>query len=143
MKTIRLITTLKKRTYLKGIIFGFVGLITVQLFLRACFSKHKVKSFEGMEPQQQNLEKNDYIYSAYDVKPSKLTPNDVSILSQKNANNIQAIYAKIKNIINVRKQVDKNKTNVAEVQSQVNALAEAQNDYAAEMVGTEEPDISD
>jgi hypothetical protein len=142
MKTWCLTTELKKRTYLKCIISGFVGLMTVQLILKVCFSKRKIMSFEGME-QMADLTKSPK-YSGYDTaKMPDLSPNDVSILSQKNANNIQAIYAKIKNIVDVRNQVDKNKTNVANVQSQVNALAEAQNDYASEMVGTEEPDISD
>jgi hypothetical protein len=137
-----LTTNLKKHTYLKYIIAGFVGLITVQLILKVCFSGRKNKPFEGME--QMNDLTQSPVYSEYnDAKTFDLNPNDVSILSQKNANNIQAIYANIKNIVNIRNQVDKNKTNVADVQSQVNALAEAQNDYAAEMVGTEEPDISD
>ena len=64
------------------------------------------------------------------------------ILAQKNAGNIQAIRDAVGNMTELKKVVENNKAQLAEVQTQVNDLAEAQNSLAGDMVGTEEPDIS-
>mgnify|MGYP003386946826 CR=1 FL=1 len=77
-------------------------------------------------------------YSEYDMAD----PDNVMILAKKNAGNIRAIRDAIGNMTELKKAVDTNKTQIAEVQTQVNDLAEAQNSLAGDMVGTEEPDIS-
>jgi len=77
-------------------------------------------------------------YSEYDTSD----PDNVMILAQKNAGNIQAIRDAVGNMTELKKVVENNKAQLAEVQTQVNDLAEAQNSLAGDMVGTEEPDIS-
>jgi hypothetical protein len=78
--------------------------------------------------------KKDTEYSNYDQ-------NEALILAKQNAGTIQVIKDSLNKLTKLKEIVTGNTTTIADVQAQVVDMAEAQNDLASDMVGTEPLDI--
>jgi len=108
-------------------IISVLALILYQIWRD--FSKDSI--LEGMSD-------GDSSFQDYDTKSS----DGVSTLAHKNAGNISVLRDDMVNVRKLKDTVRENKTKITEIQTQINDLAEAQNDYAGDLVGTDEPDIS-
>ena len=104
------------------IIFFFV-LITYQIILAN-------NIVEGLENQ----------YQSYDTN----NPNNTLILSQKNAGNIEYLKERLDSIqsSSLNKEFQDLSGNVQTLQTQVNGLVQAQQQYATQMTGGTPPDIT-
>jgi hypothetical protein len=110
-------------TLVNILILFFLFLIIYQIFL----ANHII---EGLDNQ----------YQSYDTNE----PNNALILAQKNAGNI----AYLKEVLDSMQSNDLNTQlqdlsgNVQTIQSQVNSLVQAQQDYANQMTGGSAPDVT-
>lgn len=77
-------------------------------------------------------------YQEYDEN----NPNNALILSQKNAGNIEYLKGRINNVQGMYQQVQDLSGNVATLQTQVNGLVQAQQDYANQMTGGTAPEVT-
>ena len=77
-------------------------------------------------------------YQPYDTN----NPNNALILAQQNAGNITVLQQEITSLNGLNQEVQDISGNVASLQSQVNSLVKAQNDYANNMTGGTEPQIT-
>ena len=102
----------------------FVLLIIYQLFLEY-FNETII---EGMDNEYQNYNTND--------------PNNVMILAQQNAGNIQVLKQQLDSLLGLDQQVKDISGNVILLQQQVNDLVQAQQNYATQMTPSTTPDIS-
>ena len=102
----------------------FVLLIIYQLFLEY----FNGTIIEGMENEYQNYNTND--------------PNNVMILAQQNAGNIQVLKEQLDSLLGLDQQVKDISGNVILLQQQVNDLVQAQQNYATQMTPSTTPDIS-
>ena len=69
-------------------------------------------------------------------------PNNVMILAQQNAGNISALKTQMDSVTDLSGIVEDISGNVANIQSQLDGLAQAQQQSAEDLVGTSPPDIS-
>jgi hypothetical protein len=102
----------------------FVLLIIYQLFLEY----FNGTIIEGMDNEYQNYNTND--------------PNNVMILAQQNAGNIQVLKQQLDSLLGLDQQVKDISGNVILLQQQVNDLVQAQQNYATQMTPSTTPDIS-
>jgi hypothetical protein len=102
----------------------FVLLIIYQLFLEY----FNGTIIEGMENEYQNYNTND--------------PNNVMILAQQNAGNIQVLKQQLDSLLGLDQEVKDISGNVILLQQQVNDLVQAQQNYATQMTPSTTPDIS-
>lgn len=102
----------------------FVLLIIYQLFLEY----FNGTIIEGMDNEYQNYNTND--------------PNNVMILAQQNAGNIQVLKEQLDSLLGLDQQVKDISGNVILLQQQVNDLVQAQQNYATQMTPSTTPDIS-
>ena len=106
------------------LIIFFSLLIFYQLFLEH-FTNQLI---EGMDNEYQNYNTND--------------PNNVMILAQQNAGNIQVLKQQLDTLLSLDQEVKDISGNVVLLQQQVNDLVQAQQNYATQMTPTSTPDIS-
>lgn len=107
---------------LVNILIGFfILLILYQVILAS-------NIVEGLENQ----------YNKYDEN----NPNNALILAQKNAGNIEYLKQRIDKVQGMYDQVQDLSGNVVALQTQVNGLVQAQQDYANQMTGGTAPEIS-
>jgi hypothetical protein len=114
------------------LILFFILLICNQLFL-ALFKNHLI---EGMENSTSPTQ---------DYKPYNLNdPNNVLILAQQNAGNIDFLKSRVEELSGVKKQVDTMQQSMDVMQSQIDGLVQQQADYASSLTGgaTSPPDIT-
>jgi hypothetical protein len=104
------------------LIVFFIVLILYQIFLAS-------KIIEGMDNSN---------YTPYDTN----NPNNVLILAQQNAGNIEYLRQRIDLVQGINQQVQDLSANVLILQTQVNGLVQAQKDYANQMTGGIEPEIT-
>jgi TolA-binding protein len=83
---------------------------------------------EGLETQYQN----------YDTS----NPSNVMILVQKNSGNIEYLKQKIDKLLSMESEIQDISGNVASLQSQINSIAQAQQQYAQQMAPSETPVIT-
>ena len=96
-------------------------LILYQLFLATNIT-------EGLENQ----------YQPYDTN----NPNNALILAQQNAGNISFLKQRLDALTGINQQVQDLSGNVQSLQTQVNGLVQAQQDYANQMTGGTPPTIT-
>ena len=77
-------------------------------------------------------------YKSYDTN----NPDNALILAQQNAGNITVLKGQMDEMLGINKQVQDLSGNVANLEQQVTDLVEAQKDYANQMTGGTEPEIS-
>lgn len=99
----------------------FIFLILYQIILAS-------NMVEGLENQYKEYDKND--------------PNNALILAQQNAGNIEYLKSRVNGVQSMFQQVQDLSGNVTSLQSQVNDLVQAQQDYANQMTGGTPPEIS-
>lgn len=110
-------------TLINLLIIIFILLITYQLFL-AHFSDSII---EGLED-----------YKEYDTK----NPDNVMILVQQNSGNIEVLRKQFDNISGLNQEVQDISGNVANLTKQVDDLVKAQEDYLAEKLPEEPPEVT-
>jgi TolA-binding protein len=77
-------------------------------------------------------------YEPYDTN----NPNNALILAQQNAGNISFLKQRIDDLTGINQQVQDLSGNVQTLQTQVNGLVQAQQDYANQMTGGSPPEIT-
>ena len=105
------------------LIVFFIILIIYQIFL-AHFSNNVIEGLEN--------------YKEYDTDD----PNNVMILAQQNAGNIEVLRKQFDNISGLKQEVQDISGNVANLTTQVEDLVKAQEDYLAEKLPEEPPEIT-
>ena len=113
-------------TLVNLLIIFFTLLIIYQIFL-AYFNNNIIEGYESTDA-----------YKPYDTN----NPENALILAQQNAGNIIVIKGQLDNMLGINQQVQDLSGNVANLQQQVTDLVQAQNDYANQMTGGTEPEIS-
>jgi P-type conjugative transfer protein TrbJ len=104
-----------------NILIGFfIFLILYQVILAS-------NIVEGLENQYSQYENN---------------PNNTLILAQKNAGNIEYLKQRVDKVQGMYDQVQDLSGNVGALQTQLNGLVQAQQDYANQMTGGTAPEIS-
>ena len=110
-------------TIINILIVYFIILIIYQIFL-AHFSNNVIEGLEN--------------YKEYDTND----PNNVMILAQQNAGNIEVLRKQFDNISGLKQEVQDISGNVANLTTQVEDLVKAQEDYLAEKLPEEPPEIT-
>ena len=110
-------------TLINLLIIIFILLITYQLFL-AHFSDSII---EGLKD-----------YKEYDTN----NPDNVMILVQQNSGNIEVLRKQFDNISGLNQEVQDISGNVANLTKQVDDLVKAQEDYLAEKLPEEPPEVT-
>ena len=110
-------------TLINLLIIIFILLIIYQIFL-AHFSNSII---EGLED-----------YQEYDTK----NPDNVMILVQQNSGNIEVLRKQFDNISGLNQEVQDISGNVANLTKQVDDLVKAQEDYLAEKLPEEPPEVT-
>jgi hypothetical protein len=108
-------------TLVNVLILFFAFLIMYQLFLAS-------NIIEGLETQ----------YKPYDTN----NPDNALILAQQNAGNISYIKDRLDSMQEMYDEVQDLSGNVQSLQTQVNGLVQAQQDYANQMTGGTAPEIT-
>lgn len=108
-------------TLVNILIVFFIILILYQIFLAS-------NIIEGLENK----------YKPYDTKD----PNNALILAQQNAGNISYLKEQIDSLNGMSQQVQDLSGNVVSLQTQVNGLVQAQQDYANQMTGGSPPQVT-
>lgn len=110
-------------TIINLLIIIFFLLIIYQIFLAHFFNS----IIEGLED-----------YKEYDTND----PNNVMILAQQNAGNIEVLRKQFDNISGLNQEVQDISGNVANLTKQVDDLVKAQEDYLAQNLPAEPPEIT-
>ena len=108
-------------TLVNILIVFFIILILYQILLES-------RIVEGLENQ----------YQPYDTN----NPNNALILAQQNAGNITFLKQRLDTLIGINQQVQDLSGNVQSLQTQVNGLVQAQQDYANQMTGGTAPEVT-
>lgn len=110
-------------TIVNLLIIIFIILMIYQIFL-AHFSDSIIEGLEN--------------YKEYDTND----PNNVMILAQQNAGNIEVLRQEFEKISGLKQQVDDISGNMVNLTKQVDDLVQAQQDYLAQNLPAEPPEIS-
>ena len=110
-------------TIINLLIIIFILLMTYQIFL-AHFSDSIIEGLEN--------------YKEYDTND----PNNVMILAQQNAGNIEVLKQEFEKVSGLKQQVDDISGNMINLTKQVDDLVQAQADYLAQNLPAEPPEIS-
>lgn len=103
------------------LIILFVLILSYQIFLAHFYQ------IEGLEN-----------YKEYDTSD----PNNVMILAQQNAGNIEVLRKSLDNLTGLKEEVEDISGNVVTLTTQVNDLLQAQQDYISQVTPPEPPEIS-
>jgi predicted PurR-regulated permease PerM len=110
-------------TIINLLIIIFIILIIYQIFL-AHFSDSIIEGLEN--------------YKEYDTND----PNNVMILAQQNAGNIEVLKQEFDKISGLKQQVDDISGNMVNLTKQVDDLVQAQQDYLAQNLPAEPPEVT-
>jgi predicted PurR-regulated permease PerM len=110
-------------TIINLLIIIFIVLIGYQIFL-AHFSDSLIEGLEN--------------YKDYDTND----PNNVMILAQQNAGNIEVLKQEFEKISGLKQEVDDISGNMITLTKQVDDLVQAQEDYLAQNLPAEPPEIT-
>lgn len=119
---------------IKLLIVFFTCLIGYQIY--TFVFKNGSNLVEGLENKKSNNEYKDY------NTDDPNNPNSALILSQQNAGNIEVLRGRVDDLDGVKGRVDTLQQNVDAMQTQIDALVQQQADYATELVGSTEPEIT-
>jgi len=115
-------------TLVNLLIIFFIVLILYQIFL-AHFENSILEGYENKDNKD---------YKSYDTN----NPDNALILAQQNAGNIQVLKGQMDEMLGISKQVQDLSGNFVTLQQQVDDLVQAQNDYANDLTGGVEPEIT-
>jgi len=115
-------------TLVNLLIIFFIILIFYQIFL-AYFENSLMEGYENKDNKE---------YKEYDTN----NPDNALILAQQNAGNIVVLKGQLDNMLGINQQVQDLSGNVVRLQQQVDDLVQAQNDYANDLTGGVEPEIT-
>jgi len=115
-------------TLVNLLIIFFIILIFYQIFL-AYFKNSIMEGYENTDNKE---------YQSYDTN----NPDNALILAQQNAGNIIVLKGQMDEMLGINKQVEDLSGNVANLQQQVTDLVQAQQDYANQLTGGTEPEVS-
>ena len=110
-------------TIINLLIIIFIVLIISQIFL-AHFSDSVIEGLEN--------------YKDYDTND----PNNVMILAQQNAGNIEVLKQEFQKISGLKQEVDDISGNMVNLTKQVDDLVQAQADYLAQNLPAEPPEVT-
>jgi predicted PurR-regulated permease PerM len=110
-------------TLVNLLILFFTILVIYQIFL-AYFGDNIIEGLTNTDEE----------YKPYDSDPM--------ILARQNAGNIIVIKGQLDDMLGLKQQVQDLSSNVISLQSQVTSLVNSQNDYANQMTGGTEPQVS-
>ena len=110
-------------TIVNLLIIIFIILMIYQIFL-AHFSDSIIEGLEN--------------YKDYDTND----PNNVMILAQQNAGNIEVLKQEFEKISGLKQQVDDISGNMVNLTKQVDDLVQAQQDYLAQNLPAEPPEVT-
>lgn len=122
-------------TLVNILILFFIFLILYQIILASNVIEAKLPLVEAKLPLVEGLENQ---FQSYDTN----NPNNAMILAQQNAGNILYLKDRIDNVQGLYQQVQDLSSNVQTLQTQVDGLVQAQQDYANQMTGGTAPDIT-
>lgn len=115
-------------TLVNILILFFIFLILYQIFLAT-------RIIEGMD----NIDaSNNSVYKSYDTN----NPNNALILAQQNAGNIAYLKQQMDSVQDINQEVQDLSGNVQTLQTQVNGIVQAQQNYANQMTGGTVPNIT-
>ena len=106
------------------LIVFFILILSYQIFLAHFY---KLDGLEGLEN-----------YKEYDTND----PNNVMILAQQNAGNIEVLRKSLEEVSGLKREVEDISGNVVTLTGQVNDLLQAQEDYMNEIAPAEPPEIT-
>jgi len=109
---------------LRLLILFFILLIVYQLFL-AYFKNNIIEGLTGQ-------------YQPYDTN----NPDNVMILAQQNAGNIEVLKQQLDSLMGLNKEVQDISGNLVTLQQQVYNLVQSQQSYATQMAPSTPPNIS-
>lgn len=115
-------------TLVNLLIIFFIILILYQIFL-AHFENSIMEGYENKDNKD---------YKPYDTN----NPDNALILAQQNAGNIEVLKGQLDNMLGINQQVQDLSGNVVTLRQQIDDLVQAQNDYANDLTGGVEPEIT-
>ena len=115
-------------TLVNILILFFIFLILYQIFLAT-------RIIEGMNNSDDS---NNSDYKSYDTN----NPNNALILAQQNAGNIAYLKKQMDSVQDINQEVQDLSGNVQTLQTQVNGIVQAQQNYANQMTGGTVPNIT-
>ena len=115
-------------TLVNILILFFIFLILYQVFLAT-------KIIEGMDNSDDS---NNSDYKSYDTN----NPNNALILAQQNSGNIAYLKKQMDSVQDINQEVQDLSGNVQTLQTQVNGIVQAQQNYANQMTGGTVPNIT-
>ena len=115
-------------TLVNLLIIFFIILILYQIFL-AHFKNSIMEGYENKDNKD---------YKSYDTN----NPDNALILAQQNAGNIEVLKSQLDDMLGLNQEVQDLSGNVVRLQQQINDLVQAQNDYANDLTGGVEPEIT-
>ena len=115
-------------TLVNLLIIFFIALIFYQIFL-AYFQNSIMEGYENKDNKD---------YKSYDTN----NPDNALILAQQNAGNIEVLKGQLDNMLGINKQVQDLSGNVVTLQQQMDDLVQAQNDYANDLTGGVDSEIT-
>ena len=115
-------------TLLNLLIIFFIALFFYQIFL-AYFQNSIMEGYENKDNKD---------YKSYDTN----NPDNALILAQQNAGNIEVLKGQLDNMLGINKQVQDLSGNVVTLQQQMDDLVQAQNDYANDLTGGVDSEIT-
>ena len=113
------------------LIVFFIILIIYQIFLG------NIQMREGFDTSSPSTSQPGQ-YQPYNTND----PNNAMILAQQNAGNIQVLNQQIQNLMDLNQEVQDISANVVSLQSQVTAIAQAQQQYTSQMAAQPTPQIT-
>ena len=113
-------------TLVNLLIIFFIVLILYQIFL-AYFENNITEGYE-----------NNKEHKPYDTN----NPDNALILAQQNAGNIEVIKGQLDTMLGINQEVQDLSSNYVRLQQQVDDLVQAQKDYANDLTGGTEPEIT-
>lgn len=112
----------------------FFAMLIISQFILA-YSYNSVSVLEGLTTASQPVT---YQYQPYDTN----NPNNVLILAQQNAGNIQALKQQMDSLNSLNNEVQDISGNVAKLQSQVAQVIGAQQQYVQQVTPSTTPSIT-
>lgn len=115
-------------TLINILICFFLFLIIYQIFLASV-----VEGFDNTSASNSNNQ-----YQEYDMN----NPSNALILAQQNAGNISYLKNRLGDFDNLNQQIQDLSNNMVSLQSSVDQIVQAQQDYANQMTGGSPPDVT-
>jgi hypothetical protein len=109
-------------------LYLLIAFFSLLIFYQIFLEYFNETIIEGMDNEYKDYDTND--------------PNNVMILAQQNAGNIQVLKQQLDSLLGLDQEVKDISGNVVLLQQQVTDLVQAQQNYASQMTPTSTPDIT-